>query len=274
MYIERIETYIGVRSMYKVFTTIFVLMLTGCGASTPLKEFRYTNNLPLYPSVAETLSVRNSGLEAINVYTDSFKSKYIYAKDIFVPIRFKLETNIENGKIVTKAVDIASESTNTDLQGNYIWSEQHGPGFLSFDINKYINVYNEEIVFHMSHNYLQLKDRKLDDISFNLTVIRGLTDIAAERWHNENMIGRAYQFSLPLDNFKNNKNTDIAKKYHATFNLKSWDRNQFMINLYTNNKRLANYKKGTTVSFKATPLKLERGFSLLIENGLTLAEVE
>lgn len=262
-----------INKVRKICLVVCFLMLAGCGASTPLKQYHYTDDLPIYPSVAEALSVRNSSIESLNVYTNSFRSEFIYAKDFLVPIRFKLETNIDEGQVVTTVVDVESESTEKNIFGDYEWSGGYGPGFLSFDINGYVNAYNEEILSGMSSRYEQLKANYLNDIEFNLKVVSGLTDIAAEQWHEHNMRDRVYPFTLPLGNFKNNKNANIDKKYHVTFRYTAWGENQFIVDLYTDDKRMARYKKGDQVSFKAKSVVLMRGFSFFMENGLALEEV-
>ena len=112
-------------------------------------------------------------------------------------------------------------------------------------------------------------DHFLGKFQYNYVVLKTLTEVGRSRFIQQYYIDRNYQWSLPLVDFKYNKNAKYKKKYVALFRYNIKDDNEFdklfsntiYLNVYTDNDSLANYTKQQLVNYKGILVNADETFA-------------
>lgn len=241
----------GVFMFQRLAALSMVLFMCSC-ATVPLKPVTYSGKEPLFPAVVAAFTEKRVKLETIDIFSEEFKSDYLYGYDLLIKIRFKLLVKKNNGTIETTLVDMQKQDSQSS-----VWKDDEF--LLAFNRNKFANGISGRIAEVMNNpkQYETLKKKTLADFSFNYLVLKDLTSVGRKRWVKKYMKGRVYQLDLALHDFEKNT-TNSKKKYVADFFSESTQLYpEYHINLFTNNDRYASMKKGTKVATKGRLSNLE-----------------
>jgi hypothetical protein len=109
------------------------------------------------------------------------------------------------------------------------------------------------------------------NFKYNYILLRSLTEVGRAKFIKENFIDRTYKWTLPLVDFRYNKNEKYAKKYvaHFRYDVSGGDdrafgklfKNTIYLNVYTDDGSLSESAKQESVNYSGVLVNIDETFT-------------
>ena len=222
----------------------------------PYYPITFDNSKDIYPAVIAGFNQHGVKIKKMNILTNEYMSDYSivnnYYKiqmDVF-PIKDTLHTRVNKVLTYYEAEKKWSESIlSAGLSENQFGS-------------KFLNTVKQ--VLDNDSLYSKIKDNLLNSFDFNFTIMENMTEVAREKWINENLKNRTYSWELNMDEFEHNKseifqNYKYTARFHYTVNEGTFLlSDKIYLRLYTNDASLAKYSLNSTVQASGKLKELTR----------------